>query len=61
MNVLNMAPGTIDTFTFSNLCRILGRLEGIAYGVEDEKTKTALLKITKDLFGLLYEKDGGAE
>ncbi len=56
-----MSKRTIDLFTYSNLCRILGKLEGIASWTEDEKTKTALLKVISSLFELLSDNDNKEE
>jgi len=47
----------MDLYTYSNLCRILGKLEGIASGTEDEKIKTALLKVISSLFKLLSDNE----
>ena len=57
MQVYQMSEQTMDLYTYSNLCRILGKLEGIASGTEDEKIKTALLKVISSLFKLLSDNE----
>ena len=48
----------MDEFTYSNLCVILGKLDGIAYGIMDEKVRAYLEDLYRHLKGLLAESEG---
>ena len=43
----------MNQVNYSTLCYILGKIEGISWGVKEEKIKTALVEVSESLSELL--------